>query len=115
MFQTIWHHRLSRWAAIFIVVNAWVLFTTFVKYSHADRLMTIWPEASNVQPYFNADSGELSVYKVNVSPDEIAKQARWPKYGEICGLAALNIAILAWLLRLSITESRTAPSSTEPV
>ena len=114
MFQAIRRNRVSRWAAIFIAVNAWVLLTSALKYWHPDRLLTIWPDAAHVHPYLDPETREIVHYIVSdVSVSEIARQAQWPDCGELFGLATVNIAMLAWLFRLSFTQKPPALPNTE--
>ena len=116
VFQAVWQNRVSRWAAIFMAVNGWWLFTMLLKYSDVHRSMTIWPDAGEVQPYFNPETRELVHYRVdNVLPSEIAQLAGWPGYDQLCGLAILNMAMFAWLVRLSLSKGATQPPHTKPV
>ena len=110
LLQEIWRSPIARWATVALAVNGLGLLNSVIRYPWAERSLTLWVPASDVQPYLDPDSRDVVRYEVkNVSVREFAKRAGWPDYLELCGLAGLNLALFAWLLRLVLAEQRQRP------
>jgi hypothetical protein len=63
--------------------------------------------AGAVSPLHDSGTGKLDSYFVEGIPvDKVALWARWPTFGALYGAIGINIALIAWILRLAVLEHK---------
>ena len=103
--QAIKDSRLARWAAIAIAINALALLGPISDQLRSEKTVKLVIPAADVRPMHDAGTGKLVSYYVESIPvDEVAIWARWPTFGALYGAIGINIAFIAWMLRLAILE-----------
>jgi hypothetical protein len=115
MWEAIKKHRLARWAAIAMAINALALAGVFPRqFSSSEKGWWLAPAAS-VRALCDPDTGKVVQYSVKDIPvDEIVSQAQWPDFGELDGAFGLNVALFGWLLWIAIADYRDRARSQPP-
>jgi hypothetical protein len=102
--------RVTRWVAIALLLNGGLLYGSIVRHLKVRRTVNLWVAASDVRRWENVDTGEVEYEVQNVAAAEVADKARWPDWLQLCVIAGLDMALLAWILRLALNEQRPNPS-----
>jgi hypothetical protein len=106
-FRAVGQNRIARWAAIACAINSWFVFTSALRAQAVPHTLTLWPPASVVHAYVDPDTQRAVHYKVeNVAASDLRTEAGWPDYRELGGVAAINMCLFAWLVRLAVVAQR---------